>query len=377
MNLRLILSIVLLVVALLLIILLWPRPAVKDIEVVKVPTQIASPTQVPPLPSPTPTAEAARVPATAAEPTEVPAEPQPVAEESPTPQFDEIDALFADLAPAVVSKNKKRAMEVLDALAAAGNRSIEPLADLMNNAPDENVREYAAFGLAKIGTPEAVNELLDAIRNEKDERLKENLRALLRRTRNPGIVDTAFEGLLQDEENWWSKDAAGILGSIGTPKVVSRLVNTAGSVEGEYQARIASSLARIRNEDAIPALGESLSNDAPPVIVEGLSSALAGMGTPEATEALLNAVRDTTDQQKLESMWLAFRQLTNKEAVPLLDKALDDEDSNVRAAAANALGHFENEPILAHLRAAYERESDVSVREAIERAIQRLGSRAM
>ena len=42
-----------------------------------------------------------------------------------------------------------------------------------------------------------------------------------------------------------------------------------------------------------------------------------------------------------------------------------------------AVSFYLSADVLAHLRAAYERESDVSVREAIERAIQRLGSRAM
>ncbi len=378
MNLRLASSIVLLVIALLMLILLWPGPPEEEeAEVVKVPTRSMSPTKVPLFPSPTATTEIVRVPTKPVAPTVQPAEIQPTVEESPTPAFDDLDVLFADLAPSVVNKDKERAMEVLDGLAAAGNRAIEPLADLMNNAPDENVREYAAFGLAKIGTPEAVQELLKAIRTEENDRLKQNLRALLRRTNNPAIVDLAMEGMLQDEEEWWTKDASSILGSIGTPEVVSRLAEQSRNVEGKYQARIASALGRITNEEAIPALAEALNRDVPSIVMDGVSSSLAGIGTPEATEALLNSVRNTQEEQRLNSMLLAFDLLMNKDSVPILQKALNDENQYVRAAAANALGHFENEPILAQLREAYERESNERVKEAIQRSIERLGSRAM
>ena len=377
MNLRLALSIVLLVIALVMLILLWPGPPEEEAEVVKVPTRGVSPTKVPLFPSPTATTEIVRVPTQPPAPTMQPAESRPTVEESPTPAFDDLDVLFADLAPSVENKDKERAMEVLDGLAAAGNRAIEPLADLMNNAPDENVREYAAFGLAKIGTPEAVQELLKAIRTEENDRLKQNLRALLRRTDNPAIVDFAMEGMLQDEEQWWAKDASSILGSIGTPEVVSRLAEQSRNVEGKYQARIASALGRITNEEAIPALAETLNRDVPSIVIDGVSSSLAGIGTPEATEALLNTVRNTEEEQRLNSMLLAFDLLTNKDSVPILQKALNDENQYVRAAAANALGHFENEPILAQLREAYERESNERVKEAIQRSIERLGSRAM
>ena len=51
-------------------------------------------------------------------------------------------------------------------------------------------------------------------------------------------------------------------------------------------------------------------------------------------------------------------------------------DPLIRAAAANALGNFDNEPILAHLQTAYDRETDPRARQAIADAIQRIASRS-
>ena len=110
----------------------------------------------------------------------------------------------------------------------------------------------------------------------------------------------------------------------------------------------------------------------------GASNALAAIGTPEATQVLLDAARDAQETDHRERILFACRWLKNKDSVQLLEKALDDMSSaSVRAAAANALANFENEPIAVHLARAYERETDPRVKEAITDAIQRLGARSM
>jgi HEAT repeat protein len=373
MNVRAVLlfGLLLLVAALILLILLWPPQMERQpVDVVRV-APAPSPTPIPPFPSPTaPVATPAAI-----EPT--PAEPVPSAIPS-QPTIDDLDVLYAGLAPAVLAKDKRGVLEILDRMAAFGDRAVDRLTVLLNNPTDENVREYAALGLAKIGTPAALAKLLEAIRNQPDSRLKENLRAELRQMRSSAALDLVIDGLLQDSADWWFKDASSILSSMGTPEVVSRLLDASREAGEQHQGRLGATFTQITNPEAIPALGSALQAGAHPMIQEGASRALAQIGTPEATDTLLQAVRAVEENDHRERLLAAFDRLANKDSTQILQQALDDETNPaVRAAAANALGNNENEPVLAHLERAYERETDPRAKAAIARAIQRLGARSM
>ncbi|MFH1739321.1 MAG: HEAT repeat domain-containing protein [bacterium] len=370
MNNRILPWIVVLVVALVLIVLLWPRGPVEPPQVVKTATPRPSPTTVPPLPSPPPS-EATPLP-------EIPTLPAAPPSVAPSPGIDELDVIFAELAPAVLAKDKERILDILNRMAAYGDRAVPRLVQLLNNPVNEDVSEFAALGLAKIGTPMALGELLNAIRNQEDPRLKKNLRDILCRIKNPAVIDQAIEGLLQDDVDWWSEDAGRILSSMGTTAVITRLLDRSQNVNEESQKRISSTLKQITNPEAIPALGKAIESGVLPSLQEGACNALAAIGTPEATQVLLDAARNAKETDRLERILSACRWISNEYAVQILDKALDDMTSaSVRAAAANGLANYENEPIEAHLNRAYERETDPRAKQAIAEAIQRLAARSM
>ncbi|HQL62406.1 MAG TPA: HEAT repeat domain-containing protein [bacterium] len=373
MNNKAILFIVVLVAALVVFILLWPQTGTEPPEVKETPKQIASPTQVqPPTPLPVQTPAAA---------IQIEEGTTTVSVE-PTPEMSidrQLDLLLADFAPTVLGspRDKAKLMDILKRMAAFGDAAVDRLAGLMHSPIDENVREFAAYGLALIGTPKALGELLKAIRNEQDPRIKDNLRAQLCKINNPACMEQVIEGLLQDSVDWWAEDAGKILTSLGGPSVVTSLLDWSGRVDDNYQQRIANTLSEIRNPEAVSALSDAIKPGVRPEIQTGAGNALAMIGTPEATQALLDAVKGQTDEEYRERILTACRHISNKDSVPLLDKALDDmSDPLIRAAAANALGNFDNEPILAHLQTAYDRETDPRARQAIADAIQRIASRS-
>ncbi len=373
MNNKAVLFIMVLVAALVVFILLWPQTGTEPPEVKETPTPIASPTQVQaltPLPVQTPAATIQIEEGT----TTVSVEP------TPEMSIDrQLDLLLADFAPTVLGspRDKAKLMDILKRMAAFGDAAVDRLAGLMHSPIDENVREFAAYGLALIGTPKALGELLKAIQNEQDPRIKDNLRAQLCKINNPACMEQVIEGLLQDSVGWWSEDAGKILSSLGGPSVVTSLLDWSGRVDDNYQQRIANTLSEIRNPEAVSALSDAIKPGVRPEIQTGAGNALAMIGTPEATQALLDAVKGQTDEEYRERILTACRRINNKDSVPLLDKALDDmSDPLIRAAAANALGNFDNEPILAHLQTAYDRETDPRARQAIADAIQRIASRS-
>ncbi|HOE11474.1 MAG TPA: HEAT repeat domain-containing protein [bacterium] len=373
MNNKAVLFIMVLVAALVVSILLWPQTGTEPPEVKETPKQIASPTQVqPPTPLPVQTPAAA---------IQIEEGTTTVSVE-PTPEMSidrQLDLLLADFAPTVLGspRDKAKLMDILKRMAAFGDAAVDRLAGLMHSPIDENVREFAAYGLALIGTPKALGELLKAIRNEQDPRIKDNLRAQLCKINNPACMEQVIEGLLQDSVDWWAEDAGKILTSLGGPSVVTSLLDWSGRVDDNYQQRIANTLSEIRNPEAVSALSDAIKPGVRPEIQTGAGNALAMIGTPEATQALLDAVKGQTDEEYRERILTACRHISNKDSVPLLDKALDDmSDPLIRAAAANALGNFDNEPILAHLQTAYDRETDPRARQAIADAIQRIASRS-
>lgn len=368
-----VLFIVVLVAALVVFILLWPQTGTKPPELKETPTPIAFPTQIQ-LPSPLPVQTPAATFQVEEATTAVSVEP------TPEVSIDrQLDLLLAELAPTVLGKprDKAKLMDILNRMAAFGDAAVDRLAGLMHSPIDENVREFAAYGLALIGTPKALGELLKAIRNEQDPRIRDNLRAQLCKITNPACMEQVIEGLLQDSVGWWSEDAGKILSSLGGPSVVTGLMNWSGRVEENYQQRIGNTLAEVRNPDAVSALSNAIKPGVRSEIQTGAGNALAMIGTPEAAQALLDAVKGQTDEAYRERILTACRRITNKDSVQLLDKALDDMgDPLIRAAAANALANFDNEPILAHLQTAYDRETDPRARQAIADAIQRIASRS-
>jgi hypothetical protein len=112
---------------------------------------------------------------------------------------------------------------------------------------------------------------------------------------------------LQDPESLAA--VAGGLASVGASSGVDALLDTlAGHLDGPESQVIARQLETVRNPAAVPALAARLGGDggAPAPVMEAAGNALAAMGDPAATEALLGwAARAEDDRARaLARRWL-------------------------------------------------------------------------
>lgn len=217
---------------------------------------------------------------TAANPTPTPEKP---AGETANPGTDE----FSELVAILSSNNNTERKAAADALAANGKAAVPDLAKALesDNAP---TRAAAAYALNKMGpdAKAATPTLLEVIK--KDDEL---VRAL------------ALSTLTQ----------VGVKNDI----LLNVLIASVQSESGLVKDIAAESLVNI-GSDAVPALGNLLKNDA----VDNLT---------KATVARLIGNINQTNQIGNETV---------RSIIPILTKTLDNGDSNVRKAAAEALGDF-------------------------------------
>lgn len=97
-------------------------------------------------------------------------------------------------------------------------------------------------------------------------------------------------------------------------------------------------LRSLRNELAIPALGDLVSTDQPNDFEEDAAAALAGIGTPEAVIALMKGVERREISDVEHPFLVALRSVQNKDALFIMAHTFErSEHESVRHAAATVL----------------------------------------
>lgn len=110
----------------------------------------------------------------------------------------------------------------------ADERAIEPLYDVLRNEEDGSyTRKKAASALAKIGTPKAVDLLLEAWEQEKDEKVLKGIAIALGKTDSSKALDFLINILKNDPEKTHRKYAALALGQSQFKKAESCLKKAA------------------------------------------------------------------------------------------------------------------------------------------------------
>ena len=169
---------------------------------------------------------------------------------------------------------------------------------------DGTARRHAALALGTSREPEAVRALLDRLPVEADPRVREDLTwALVQHaeTAEPELLD-----MLTSAEPDDRRTAAHVLSKIGDPAHFEPLQPLVGDVDADV---------------AIKAY-----------------RAVANTGHPEAAGTLAGRLGDGDALQR-DALTSAMHRL-GEAAVPALVAALDDPDADVRAHAAEALGHI-------------------------------------
>lgn len=348
---------------------LEPSPiALPDLEISPVPdAPVASETVIPETAEPTP---AIAVP------------PQPTPTLTREEAIQKVALILSQFEDAVTSKDEAHIEELIAQLAALGDAAVSHLANLVQNHPDENVREYIAHALVKLGTPSAVSVLLSAIHEEADPRLKNNLRSILATVNNPEIIPLAIDGLAQRDLEWWHEDALAILLRMESAEVAEALVRGYREQPGLTEAgeqRFLDGIAALQDAESVPYLSELLSDvNTEDTLRVAAAEGLAHVGSPEAVSHLLSQADDTLRVDLRAEFLDSVSGIANKNAVDvLLNRLQTGGAEDVRAAAAYALAMDENEPTLQLLISIYNSEASLEVKEAIAATLQVYGTRQM
>ena len=288
--------------------------------------------------------------------------------------------LISQFDGAVASGDKALTEELLHELLALRGPALDHLANFAAKHPNEDVREYAAIGLARLGTVEAVGALVTAIHQETNPRVKENLRTILRSVKNPDAIPALIEGIAQRDLTWLHEDAMAIMHSLEEHGAAAALVQ-AYQEDVELTAaardRVVEGIASLSDPSSLETLNAVFESDgADQTLQIAAADGLAHIGTPEAVTALLDEAGRTV-QPELRNQYLeAVAEVTNKDAVPVLQETLENHtEPDARAAAALALAMDENEPTVERLRQLFEQETSEEVRDAIAASLQQIGAR--
>lgn len=181
--------------------------------------------------------------------------------------------------------------------------------------PLDAVRAGAVEGLARLGTPAAVEVVAAALQDP-----------------DRAVRAAAAEGL-------------GRLGARGAPPLV-RAATASLPSEGAWRVELARALGETGSAEAVPALR---------LLLEGASAAAAAgavarLGGQAGTEVLLRHLEQPDAPARAEAIE-ALAQLAARESAPAVAAHLTDDRPDVRAGAARALGKLRHEAASARLEA--------------------------
>lgn len=234
------------------------------------------------------------------------------------------------------------------ALLAKGKSVVEPLFKFLVNCSNVRARKTGLAILKKLD-PDVGSKFLKALMGNTNARQKENILKILKDF--PGVpVDEASEILIRDDDPRVRRAFLSLYEKKASPEHVNTLIQNLNDEDENVVTDVAYSLAKIGDERAIPHLAKLVKkkwlifNEGKSIIQEAACKALGQLGGEQALKAL---------EEVLTRRPLIFLK-RNKPA-------------SVRAAAAYALGYFEEEQVQDILKKA-EKDPSPVVRSAVKLA---------
>lgn len=195
----------------------------------------------------------------------------------------------------------------VEALEKIGEQSVIPLMKLLKD-PDPSLRQIAASSLERIGSPRAVDALIESLTDKNN-----NIRYYAVRALGQMRAEKAVEPLsimLKEESGFVFYAAAGALGKIGSQKALDPLI--AALDEPSYWNR------------------------------KAVVSSLGDLGSEKAVDPLLNILEEEELNVHVKrEIMVAFLKIGSKQTVSALKKALSDDDAEVQIYAGEALKRLE------------------------------------
>lgn len=230
-------------------------------------------------------------------------------------------------------------------------RTIDSLIAALKD-PNRDVQSHVAGALREIGTPLAVDALIDAMRAKLASTPKPSIldggdfESELRRITNPQAVDPLLVALKDFRTTRVREIAALALGNIKDPRAIDPLVEALKDEQEDVRAKAAEALGKIKNPRAVDPLIAALKDESWDVR-GNVVVALRQIGVPSVWEPWITAVGDslifTLENEKsiaLLSAAIAARKIKDPRTVgPLISLLQDDR---VRNWAIEALGEIKD-----------------------------------
>lgn len=169
-------------------------------------------------------------------------------------------------------------------------RDVPALVRLLERG-DPSVRHLAAGALGELGDPAALTALLSALAGPDEEGVRWRAAEGLARLGGPAVPGLAALAGDSDPDVRWKAIVA--LGDIGDPRAAPALRDRLADPDRFVRGRSVSSIARL-GAPCLPLMLEALA-DADPRVRQGAAEVLGQVGDPSAVERLLDALQDPAD----------------------------------------------------------------------------------
>lgn len=235
-------------------------------------------------------------------------------------------------------------------------------------APDSADALAAARARIQAGTREALSLVVATLEQTRDDELRERLRGLLREVRSEAAVDVFFQALDARRPEHVRALAVEVLAAIGNEEVARRATGLVESGTSDVRAEALRILSNIRNESSASYLGALVLENAEEDLVAAAAQALGKIGTRLAVDYLLDGAQKVAGNSRsrvLEGLAL----VKNPEALSRLREIyMSHSDPGVRAAIAQAFGHFQSRGLIEEIDSYLAGESSEKVRDQLRRS---------
>jgi HEAT repeat protein len=242
------------------------------------------------------------------------------------------------------------------------------------NDKDSDVRRSAAYGLDKIRDPRAVEPLIATL-SDKEWRVRSAAATALGHIGDPRAVEPLI-ATLRDRDRSVREQAAWALGAIGDPRAVDPLSAALNDREYLVREEVIEALGRLGDSHALQPLMDQMRRER--YVKAEIRTAIRRIAVqdPQSVGTLISALNDQHSEVR-ETAAEALGGAADSTALEPLITALGDEYHDVRKVAAEALGAIGDSRAVEPLIALF-RDDSASVRWGASRALGQIGdSRAV
>ncbi len=235
-----------------------------------------------------------------------------------------------------------------------GERFLEPLHKILNEAENPEILALAIETISKIDHPEVIGDILKHLHNEQYPEVRATAVKALGSLNDPAQIRTIAD-CLRDESEEVKINAALALGEMKSPEVISDLLNIIDNPSEKVRVAVITAvrslvfwLSDITEKNKLTYALMSLQKDPCEVVRAIAVEALGYLENPDCIEALVEALNDEAKQVR-ENATAALGSFNDPRVVATLVDLLANEDVVIRWNAVTALTKIGDTSVLSSI----------------------------